>query len=102
MSVKIFGLDLCPLELFTGDNGKLSSNKLWINICYGILSYKMMMTELSWDLMTAYGSIVGGSYIAAKFVSMKYATTPEPANVTVNQAEAVNVAGDAKIRKGKK
>lgn len=102
MSIKLFGTKICPFQLIIGEDGELSLTKLWTNLCYGVLTYKMMVTELTWDLMTAYGSIVGGSYVATKFVSMKYASTPEPANVTVQQTEAVNVAGDVTVKKGRK
>lgn len=103
MSIKIFGLDLCPLELITGDNGKLSTTKIWMNIANLVLSVKViMMKSIEWDVMAVYGSIVGGSYVAAKFISMKYAEAPEGANITVNQPEILNVAGDAKIKKRKR
>lgn len=73
MGVKFVGLDICPLELITGDNGKLSTTKIWMNLANIILSYKViLMDSITWDIMTVYGAIVGGSYVAAKFISMKY------------------------------
>lgn len=101
MSIKVFGLDLCPFELVTGDDGKLSTTKIWMNIANLVLSWKVVkMDSIEWDVMAVYGAIVGGSYIAAKFISMKYASVPEGADVTINQPAAVNVAGDAKIKGG--
>lgn len=73
MSVRIFGFDICPLELITGDNGKLSSTKLWMNTANIILSLKVIaMDSIDWEIMATYGAIVGGSYVASKFISMKY------------------------------
>jgi len=73
MGVKIFNFEICPLELFTGDNGKLSTSKIWLNVANVIMSYKViLMDSIEWEIMATYGAIVGGSYVAAKFISMKY------------------------------
>lgn len=108
MSMKIFGLDICPLELFTGDNGKLATTKIWTNVAYSFMTYKIYELTpqiISWEyvvLFALYGAIVGGSYIAAKFLDMKF--SGEQPDVTVNQPSIVNVQGDANIKKkrGKK
>lgn len=109
MSIKIFGLDICPLELVTGDNGKLATTKIWTNIAYGIMSWIMYMLRpsvVTWEyvaLFLAYGSVVGGSFIANKLLEMKFgANQPDPAPVTVNQPTVMNVSGDVKVKKGKK
>lgn len=101
MSIKIWKLDICPLELITGDNGKLSTTKIWMNVANVVLSYKViLMDSITWDIMSVYGAIVGGSYIAAKFISMKYANPP--GDTTINNADKVNIAGDVKIKSKKK
>ncbi len=101
MGIKLGNFQICPMELITDDNGKLAAAKIWMQIAYGVLTWKVIFMEgITWDIMTAYGSIVGGSFIAAKLISMKY-SGPQP-DVTVNQPEKVNIAGNAVIKKGKK
>lgn len=102
MGIKVFGLVICPLELVTGDDGKLSTTKIWMNVANIILSWKVIaMDSIEWDIMAVYGAIVGGSYVASKFISMKF-SGPQP-DVTVNQpAGPINIAGDVKVKKGKK
>ncbi len=106
MGFKIFGHEnkICPMDLVTGDNGRLASTKIWMHACYAVLTWKVVqMDSISWDIMTAYGSIVGGSFIASKLIGMKYgADAPDPAPVTVNQPSGpINVAGNVKMKKGK-
>lgn len=106
MSIKVFGLDICPFELLTGDNGKLSTTKIWQNIANAIMSWIMYMLrpeKITWEyvaLFLAYGAIVGGSYLAAKFFDMKF-SGGQP-DVTVNQPSVMNVAGDVKTKGRKK
>lgn len=78
MGVKVFGFEICPLELVTGDNGKLSTTKLWMHVANLILSWKVIaMDSIDWEVMATYGAIVGGSYVASKFISMKYSQSAE-------------------------
>jgi hypothetical protein len=106
MGIKAFGMDICPLELFTGDNGKLATTKIWTNIAYGFMTYKIYQLTpptISWEyvaLFTLYGAIVGSSYIAAKFLDMKFSGV-QP-DTTINQPVGpINVAGDIKIKRKK-
>lgn len=105
MSIRIFGMDLCPLELITGDNGKLSTTKIWQNVANVAMTYKIVTYNpdtITWEYVawnTLYLAIVGGSYIAAKFLDMKF--TGAPQDVVVNQPAIMNVTGDVKNNKKK-
>jgi len=65
---------VCVLDLFTDSrNGRLSASKLWLHIANGIMSYIMLHSDsVDWELLTAYGGIVGGSYVAILFFKLRY------------------------------
>lgn len=98
MGVKAFGFDICPLEIFTGDNAKLSTTKIWTNISYATMTYKIWTYspgKISWEYVAwnmLYLAIVGSSYIAAKWLDMRFTGDQPP--VTVNQPSVMNVAGN--------
>lgn len=72
--MKISKYDVCLLDLVTDSNtGKLSTTKLWMHVANVIMS-KIMLTQplVDWELLTAYGAIVGGSYIASMLVKYRY------------------------------
>jgi hypothetical protein len=64
---------VCILDLFTDRDGKLSASKLWLHIGNVIMS-KVMLTqqEVGWELLAAYGTVVGGSHIGAVWLRSKY------------------------------
>lgn len=64
---------VCILDLVTDSRtGKLSGSKIWRHICFAILSKTMLTTEITWDLMLAYGGVVGSSEIAIMLIKYKY------------------------------
>lgn len=106
MSIRFFQTKICPMDLFTGDNGRLASTKLWMHIAYGQMTYIMYWLRpekpnwVYFALFCAYGAIVGGSALAAKFIGMKFGA--DQPDTTINQpAGPINIAGDVKV-KGKK
>lgn len=71
--LKIGRYQVCVFDLLTDSKtGKLSSSKVWMHVCYGILSYAMMTNPLTWELLTAYGAIVGGNNVATLFLKYRY------------------------------
>lgn len=74
MTLKLGNYDVCALDLVCDhQTGKLSTVKIWSHVANAIMS-KVMLTQqsVSWDLMAAYGAIVGGSYVAMYFFKWKY------------------------------
>jgi hypothetical protein len=64
---------VCLFDLITdGKTGKLDGNKIWQHVCYIILSKAMLTTPPTWELIAAYGSVVGGSRVAMAFLKYKY------------------------------
>ena len=65
---------VCILDLLTDSrNGRLSASKLWLHIGNGIMSWIMLQSDsVDWELLTAYGGIVGGSYVAILFFKLRY------------------------------
>jgi len=65
---------VCVLDLVTdGRTGKLDGSKIWNHVAFIILSKAMLTAEtMTWELMAAYGSIVGGSRVAIAFLKYKY------------------------------
>lgn len=82
--LKIGRYNICVLDLLVdAKTGKLSSSKIWMHVCYGILSYTMMSNPLTWELLTAYGAIVGGNHVAIHFLKWKYRDADKPAPIGI-------------------
>lgn len=72
---------VCVLDLFTDATGKLSSSKCWFNAANVIMSKVMLsQTNVDWELLSAYGAVVGGSHVASTWLKLKYGAN----NVTIN------------------
>jgi len=73
--IKIGKYSVCVLDLVTDSRtGRLSASKLWLHIANSIMSYIMLKSEsVDWILMTAFGGIVGGSYVAVQLIKSIYA-----------------------------
>lgn len=73
---------ICILDLFTDSTGKLSASKCWLHVANVIMS-KVMLTQanVDWELLSAFGSIVGGSHIAGVWLKLKYGAS---SNAIVN------------------
>lgn len=83
--MNLFGLNICPLDLFTDEKTKrLSSTKLWLHIGHAILSYAMLKHvsnhALSFDIIIAYGGIVAGHHTLVYFLKRKYGVPPDDKN----------------------
>jgi len=61
--------------LYVGPDGTPSANRLWKNIGNCIASVLMVkhcwFTELSWELLTAYVSLMGSQYLIGKYLGIK-------------------------------
>ena len=71
--INIGKYSICILDLVTNSNGRLSSTKIWLHIANLVMS-KTMLNQLNvgWELLAAYGSVVGGSYVATVFLNRRY------------------------------
>ena len=93
--------------MITADNGRVSTTKIWQNIANAAMTYKILTYNpptITWEYVTwnmIYLAIVGGSYIAAKWLDMKFTGDQPPVNLNQPRIENMNVAGDVKT-KGKK
>ena len=74
MAIKLGKYNVCVLDLLTDSRtGRLSASKVWLHIANGIMSYIMLKSDsVDWELLTAYGGIVGGSYVAILFFKLRY------------------------------
>lgn len=74
--IKIGQYQVCFLDLFTDASGKLSAAKFWFHVANVIMS-KVMLTqgEVGWELLLAYGAVVGGSHVATLWLKSKYGCT---------------------------
>lgn len=74
MAIKLGKYNVCVLDLLTDSRtGRLSASKLWLHIGNSIMSYVMITHEaVDWELMTAFGGIVGGSYVAILFFKLRW------------------------------
>lgn len=61
-------------DLFTDEKThRLSTTKLWVNVANVVMSYVILrQDQVGWELLAAYGAIVGGSYVGGKFLRMRY------------------------------
>lgn len=74
MTLRVGKYDVCLLDLFVDTKtGKLSASKIWLHIANAIMS-KVMLTQsnVGWELLAAYGAIVGGSYAGILFLKWKF------------------------------
>lgn len=82
------------IEYFEGDNGRLSMTRLLMFMSFFPASYVIVINPseatLGWYLGAFVASYVGGK---GADVFMKDKPPQEPANVTINQPEKVNVSG---------
>lgn len=78
MGVKIFGAEVCPLELITDSKtGKLSTSKVWQHIGFTAMTWKFLqIADPSWEILVAYGAIVAGSYVAINLLKWKFRDVP--------------------------
>lgn len=81
------------VEFFEGENGSLSMTRLLMFLSFFPSSYVVSITAESETLGWYLGAYVLG-YVGGKGadVFMKPSPSKEPANVTINQPEKVNVA----------
>lgn len=54
--------------------GRTSSTKFWANVANLVMTYIMVKQAetVGWELLAAYGGIVGGSQIATYFIKLRY------------------------------
>lgn len=86
------------IEFFESDTGPLSMTRLLCFLSFFPASWVVVQVQnadtLGWYLGAFVLGYVGGK--ATDAYSTRTTFKPEPANVTINQPEKVNVAGDAK------
>ena len=68
MLVKMLSASFCDVK-----TGEFSTSKLWLNIGYiAMTAVFLRQTELSWELLLAYGAIVTGNHTAIFWLTRKY------------------------------
>jgi len=66
----------CFFDLLVDANGKISAAKCWFHVANIIMSKIMLtQTDIEWELLLAYGSVVGGSHVATLWLKSKYGVT---------------------------
>jgi hypothetical protein len=52
---------------------KVSTTKVWMHVANVVMSWVMLRQEtVDWELLAAYGAIVGANYTAGLFLKLKY------------------------------
>lgn len=60
-------------DLFADEKtGKLSSSKVWLNVGCAALTYALLRTPLTAELVMAYGGVVVGNNVAVFWLKRKY------------------------------
>lgn len=61
-------------SFFRDPNGEFSVSKFWTNVAYAVATYVVVIhaTATNWELLLVYMSVVGGSEVAKKFMTMRY------------------------------
>jgi len=78
--ISIQGYNICILDLLTDSKtGKLSASKCWQHIGFSAMTYSLLTTPMSAELILAYGAVVGGSHVAIMFLKMRYQDANKPA-----------------------
>lgn len=74
MAIKFGQYQVCLLDLITDEkSGKLSMTKLWYHVANVILSMEILkQTSIDWQMVLAYGSVVGGSHLGTLWLKKKY------------------------------
>lgn len=64
-------------------NGNFSTSKFWTNVAYAVATYVVLRyaSATNWEILLVYLSIVGGSEVGKKFLSMKYGQLPNDSPV---------------------
>lgn len=71
--IKLGRYHICMLDLITDTKtGKLDSSKIWKHVAFIIMSKVMLTNDVTWDLMLAYGGVVGSSQVAIMLIKYKY------------------------------
>lgn len=68
-------------ELFVSPDGKMSASKTWLNVAFTVATiiviYMAVQGTLPFDFFIAYITIVPGTNLSSKFLSMKYTKKDE-------------------------
>lgn len=69
------------IDLVTDEKtGRVSTSKLWLNIGYAALTYALLRSPLTADIVFAYGAVVAGNNVAIYWLKRRYhARDPGPA-----------------------
>jgi hypothetical protein len=61
-------------SFFRDPHGEFSVSKFWTNVAYAVATYVVIVhaTATNWELLLVYMSVVGGSEVAKKFMTMRY------------------------------
>lgn len=71
--IEIGKYKVCLLDLVTDEKtGRLAASKIWSHIANIILSKAILTATITWELLAAYGAVVGGSHVAIMFLKYKY------------------------------
>jgi len=66
-------------SFFCDPHGEFSVSKFWTNVAYAVATYIVLVhaNSTNWELLLVYMSVVGGSEVAKKFMTMRYGNTNE-------------------------
>jgi hypothetical protein len=75
--IKFGRYNLCFFDLVTDrKDGKLDGAKIWQHISNGIICWAVLSAkDITWELITALGAVVGGSYVGTQWLKKKYDST---------------------------
>ena len=61
-------------SLFRDPRGEFSVSKMWTNIAYAVATYVVIQhaDATHWEMLLVYMSVVGGSEVAKKFLTLKF------------------------------
>lgn len=77
--ITLGGYNACLLDLVCDPKTKaFSATKIWMHVGNIIMS-KVLLTQatVGWELLLAYGAVVGGSHVAIYWLKQKYPNAPD-------------------------
>ena len=71
--IRLGKYQLCVLDLVTdARTGRLSASKIWQSIGFSAMTYSLLDSDMTADVILAYGAVVGGSHVAITFLKRRY------------------------------
>lgn len=69
-------------SLWLDPNHQFSASKFWTTVAYATATVIMILEHhrVEWEMLLAYTAVVGGSEVAKKLITLRYAVKPSPEN----------------------